>query len=122
MYISPAASHPRLLPPNTVFVTWLATLPLIGALGAYLSARAGGRAKSVFSAITFPVFPFLAFVVIGLPIAMAFDDHVARNLTIPLFLVSFSAWVVFPAMALAAGGWSLRYLVRRLNGSRVAGN
>jgi hypothetical protein len=122
IYISPAASHPRLLPTNTVFVAWLLTLPFIGGLGAYLSARAGGTTKSMFSAVTFPVFPFLAFIVIGLPIAMAFDDHVARGLTLPLFLVGFSAWVVFPAMALVAGGWSLRYVVRRLNGSRVAGN
>jgi len=122
VYISPAAIHPRLLPPNTLFLAWLATLPLIGALGAYLSTRAGGRAKSMFSAITFPVVPFLAFVVIGLPIAMALDDHVARALTLPLFLVGFSAWVVFPAMALAAGGWFLRYLLPRSNGSRVTGN
>lgn len=122
VYISPAAIHPRLLPPNTLFLAWLATLPLIGAFGAYLSVRAGGRAKSMFSAITFPVLPFLAFIVIGLPIAMALDDHVARALTLPLFLIGFSAWVVFPAMALAAGGWSLRYLVQQSNGSRVTGN
>lgn len=119
LYISPAAIHLRLLSPNTL---WLATLPLIGALGAYLSTRAGGSAKSMISAITFPVVPFLVFILIGLPLAMALDDHVARGVNLPLFLIGFSAWVVFPAMALVAGGWFLRYIVQRSNGNRVTGN
>jgi len=121
-YLSPATSHPRMLPQTAVFAAWVAALPLIGALGAYLSGRAGGPAKLVFSAITFPVFPFLAFVVIGLPIAMLFDDHVARGLSFPLFLVTFSAWVVCPALALVAGGWFLRHFAKRSGRQNIAGN
>jgi hypothetical protein len=121
VYLSPAAAHPRMLPQNAVFAAWLVTLPLIGALGAYLSGRAGGHAKSVFAAVTFPVLPFLALVLIGLPLALLFDDHVARGFSLPLFFVAFSAWVVFPAMALGAGGWLLFHLRRRPRGSQVSG-
>jgi hypothetical protein len=58
----------------------------------------------VFRSIIFPVFPYVAFFVIGLPIAIMFDDHVSHNITIPAFFVGLSAWVIFPAMALLAGG------------------
>ena len=120
-YLSPAASHPRMLPQNAVFAAWLVTLPLIGALGAYLSGRAGGHAKSIFAAVTFPVLPFLALALIGLPLALIFDDHVARGFSIPLFFVAFSAWVVFPAMALVAGGWLLFHLRPWSGRSQVSG-
>jgi len=112
-YSRPAAIGPRMMPPTAVYAAWLITLPFVGALAAYLSRRAGGRASS-FWAVTFPVFPFLTFLVIGLPLAIALDDHVARNLSLPLFLVSFSGWVVFPAAALLAGGVSVQYLFDRL--------
>jgi hypothetical protein len=120
-YLSPAASHPRMLAQNAVFAAWLVTLPLIGALGAYLSGRAGADAKSIFAAVTFPVVPFLALVLIGLPLALIFDDHVARGFSLPLFFVAFSAWVVFPAMALVAGGWLLFHLRPRSGRSQVSG-
>ena len=57
----------RMTPVAIVYVSWLLTLPLIGAMGAYLSIRAGGSPRAVFSSIMFPVFPYLALVVIGLP-------------------------------------------------------
>ena len=120
VYDSPAASRPRVMPPNVVYAAWLITLPLIGALGAYLSRRAGARANSLFWSVTFPVFPFLAFLVIGLPLAMALDDHVARNMSLPLFLLGFSGWVVFPAVALMGGGLAVQYLSRGSGSRRIA--
>jgi hypothetical protein len=94
----------RMTPVAVVYVSWLVFLPFIGALGAYLSRRAGGRRLAVFSSIVFPVFPYVAFFVIGLPIAIRFDDHVSRNITIPAFFVGLAGWVIFPAAALLAGG------------------
>ena len=120
VYNSLAASRPRMMPPNVVYAAWLITLPLIGAVGAYLSRRAGGHAKSLFWAVAFPVFPFLAFLTIGLPLAMALDDHVARNVSLPLFLVGFSGWVVFPAVALIGGGLAVQYLSRGSDARRTA--
>ena len=120
VYNSPSAIRLRMMPPNVVYAVWLITLPLIGALGAYLSRRAGGRAKSSFLAVTFPVFPFLLFLVIGLPLAMVLDDHVARNVSVPLFLAGFSGWVVFPAAALIGGGLAAQYLSRGSDARRTA--
>src|SRR5262245_49315204 len=51
------SSHWRFIAPAlVVYGSWLVTLPFIGALGAWLSRRAGARAKTVFLAIAFPVF------------------------------------------------------------------
>jgi hypothetical protein len=104
-WVTPMPGGPRLrmTPLAVVYVSWLVFLPFIGALGAYLSSRAGGRSRAVFSSCVFPVFPYVAFFVIGLPLALILDDHVAHNITIPAFFVGLSAWVIFPAMALLAG-------------------
>lgn len=91
-------------PIAVVYVPWLLTLPFIGAIGAYVSGRAGASRAAMFSSIVFPVFPYLAFFVIGLPIAVILDDHVAHNVTIPAFFVGLAAWVILPATALLAGG------------------
>jgi len=113
----------RMMPMAVVYVSWLLTLPLIGAMGVYLSIRAGGSPRAVFSSIMFPVFPYLAFVVIGLPLALILDDHVAHNITIPAFFVGLSAWVIFPAVALLAGGLPAQIFVsRRLSSGRITGN
>ena len=94
----------RMTPVAVVYVAWLVLLPFVGALGAYLSKRAGGGPRAIFSSILFPVFPYIAFFVIGLPIAIMLDDHIAHNIMIPAFFVGLTAWVIFPAAALLAGG------------------
>jgi hypothetical protein len=124
-WVTPMPGGPRLrmTPLAVVYVSWLVFLPFIGALGAYLSSRAGGRSRAVLSSCVFPVFPYVAFFVIGLPLALILDDHVAHNITIPAFFVGLSAWVVFPAMALLAGGWPVQYFAaRRLGASQVTGS
>ena len=113
----------RMMPVAVVYLTWLLALPLIGALGAYLSNRAGGSRRAVFSSIVFPVLPYLAFFVVGLPVALILDDHVAHNITIPAFFVGLSAWVIFPAVALLAGGLPVQLLVSRwLSSRRITGS
>ena len=109
------------MPVAVVYVSWLLFLPLIGALGAYMSRRAGGSARAVFFSIVFPTLPYLTFFLIGLPIALILDDRVAHNITIPAFFVGLSAWVIFPATALLAGGWPVHFFAsRRLISSRSA--
>jgi hypothetical protein len=123
-WVTPMPGGPRLrmTPLAVVYVCWLVFLPFIGALAAYLSSRAGGRPRAVFSSVVFPVFPYVAFFVIGLPLALILDDHVAHNITIPAFFVGLCAWVIFPAMALLAGGWPVQYFAsRRLGASQVSG-
>lgn len=91
-------------PVAVVYVPWLLSLPLIGALGAYLSRRAGASRRVVLLSILFPVLPYLTFFLIGLPIALIVDEHVAHNIMFSAFFVGLAAWVVLPAIALLAGG------------------
>jgi len=118
----PGGDRLRMTPLAVVYVSWLVFLPFIGALAAYLSSRAGGRPRAVFSSIVFPIFPYVAFFVIGLPLAVILDDHVAHNITIPALFVGLSAWVIFPAMALLAGGWPVHYFASRRLGREIAGS
>lgn len=103
----------RMAPVAVVYLSWLIFLPFIGALAAYLSRRAGGRPLTVFSSVVFPVFPYVAFFAIGLPLALILDDHVAHNITIPAFFVGLSGWVIFPAMALLAGALPVHFFSAR---------
>jgi len=113
-WISPSwGGPPRMAPVAVVYFSWLLTLPFIGALGAYLATRAGARPAAVFSSVAFPVFPYLAFFIIGLPIAAILDDHVAHNIMLPAFVVGFGAWVLLPAVALLAGGLPAHYFSTR---------
>jgi hypothetical protein len=112
-WILPAASHPRMAPVAIVYFAWVMALPLIGALGAYLATRAGAAPRAVFSSIIFPVLPYFGFFVIGLPIAVILDDHVAHNIMLPALFLGFGAWVVLPAVALLAGGLPVHYLFSR---------
>ena len=110
-------------PVAVAYVSWLLFLPLIGAMGAHLSRRAGASARVELASIVFPVLPYLAFFLIALPVAITFDDRVAQNFTIPAFFVGLSAWVILPAAALLAGGWAAHFFAsRRLTSSRSAGS
>ena len=95
---------PTIAPVAVVYVPWLLTLPFIGASGAYVSARGGGSRITMLSAIVFPVLPYFAFFLVGLPIAVILDDRVAHNIMIPAFFVGLTAWVILPAIGLLAGG------------------
>ena len=120
-WISPAwGGPPRMAPVAVVYFAWLLTLPFVGALGAYLSNRAGARPRTVFSSIIFPIFPYLAFFVIGLPIAVILDDHVAHNIMLPAFFIGFGAWVLLPAVALLAGGLPVHYFANRFSARSTA--
>jgi hypothetical protein len=113
-WVSSAWGGPQgTVPVAVVYLPWLITLPFIGALGAYVSGRAGGRGWTVFSSVIFPIVPYLAFCVIGLPTAMILDGHIAHNIILPAFFVGFGVWVLLPGVALLAGGMPVHYFSRR---------
>lgn len=91
-------------PVMVVYVPWLLTLLLIGALGAYLSHRAGASRRAVFLSILFPVLPYSTFFLIGFPLTLILGENVTHNVMFAAFLVGLLAWVVFPGAALVAGG------------------
>ncbi len=97
------------------FIPWLLSLPIVGALGAYLSHRAGGSRRAVFSSIVFPVLPFLGSILVVLPISLIFDRFICHN-TAPISLVmALLGWVLAPGVALLVGGLATQfYFSRRL--------
>jgi hypothetical protein len=109
-------------PVAVIYIPWLLSLPLIGAMGAYLSNRAGGSQRAVFSSIVFPVLPYLAFFLVALPVMAIFNDRLAHNIMFGALFVGLFAWVLAPGAALLAGGLLVQFLLsRRLDSRRIAG-
>jgi len=110
-------------PVTVVYIPWLLALPLIGAMGAYLSNRAGGSQRAVFSSIVFPVLPYLVFFLPVLPMIAILNDRVAHNIMLAPLFVGLFAWVLAPGGALLAGGLLLQlFYARRLTSRRVVSN
>ena len=110
-------------PVAVVYLPWLLALPLIGAMGAYLSNRGGGSQRAVFGSIVFPVLPYLVFFVVALPVMAIFNDQLAHNIMFGALFVGLFAWVLAPGAALFVGGLLAQYfLSRRLDSRRIAGS
>lgn len=93
-----------LAPVMVVYVPWLLALLFIGALGAYLSHRAGASQRVVLLSILFPVLPHMCFCLIGFPMALILEEHFAHSILASAILLGFVAWVLLPGTALLAGG------------------
>ncbi len=89
--------------PKAAFLGWILLLPLSGALGAYLSRRAGGERTSRILAGVFPSITLFVALAIVFVVAL----FVERNrfvLEHPAgVLVPFLGWIVMPAVSLAVG-------------------
>jgi len=117
--IVPASGTLRMTPVAIIYIPWLLSLPFVGALGAFLSHRAGGTRRAVFSSIMFPVVPYLAFFLMLLPYALTFDKHAGRDIILSAFLIfGVIGWVLLPGAALLAGGLPVQFLLSRRPSSR----
>lgn len=107
-------------PVAVIYLPWLFSLPLVGAIGAYLSNRAGGSRRAMLSSIVFPVLPYLAFFLMALPVTAIFNDRLGHNIMFLALFVGLLAWVVAPAAALLTGGALVQlFLSRRLDSRRI---
>ncbi len=105
------------LPVAVLYIPWLLSLPLVGAIGPYLSWRAGGSMRTMFSSIVFPVLPFLASILAVLPVSLIFDRFIAHNpAPLSLFLALFG-WVLAPGVALLVGGLPTQHFLSRRSSS-----
>jgi hypothetical protein len=95
------------------YIPWLVSLPLFGALGAFLSMRAGGSRSMVLFCSIFPaVYQAVCFFVI-LPLALVFNRNVALHFHFASLFPQIFAWLILPITALFIGGLGLFYASRR---------
>jgi hypothetical protein len=105
--------------PGTVlfYLPWLFFLPLFGALGAYLSSRAGASRGAVLLASIFPAFTlaatFLFMLPVGLVIERVVGHQVDFNIFMTAFLMALIGWVLVPGAALLMGGLPMQYFLSR---------
>jgi hypothetical protein len=92
------------LPIGLLYLPWLLLLPVVGALGAYLSHRAGGSGRAVLSSILFPVLPFLVAILLVLPVSLFFDRLITHNIGPMSLVMALLGWVLVPGAALLVGG------------------
>jgi len=105
-----------------VYVPWLLTLPLFGALGAHISLRAGGSARAILFSGIFPMLSLAACFFVILPFSIVLDRSIAFHLTLAGFLGLLLSWVVAPGAALLIGALPIQILhAREVNAQRVAG-
>jgi hypothetical protein len=100
-------------PVAVIYVPWLVSLLLIGAIGAYLAGRAGASPRATLLSIMFPVLPYSIFLVIWIPVSLILGDHISHNTMPSALLMGLVAWVVLPGVALLAGGLPVRILKSR---------
>ena len=96
--------------PNAIFlyVPWLLSLPLSGALGAYLSSRAGGTRGAALLASVFPVLALTAAFLSMFPIGFVVEQIIGRttgfSLVATTILKDGVGWILVPGIALLVGG------------------
>jgi hypothetical protein len=93
--------------PVPSYLLWVLAQPIFGAMGAYLSRRAGGGGKARLAASLFPSIALFAIVcgVIVLGIVVEHDPHIVQQ---PLnIMLTFLTWVVLPGIALFCGALPL---------------
>ena len=127
MTLQKYGSRPRIIswsgPGTLLFYTaWLMSLPLFGALGAYLSSRAGGSRRAVLMASVFPVLALAGTFFFTLPVSLIIDrftdHHVSPGIVATSFLMYLVGWVLVPGAALLIGGLPTQIFLSRRPGPR----
>jgi len=105
--------------PNAILfcAPWLESLLFVGALGAYLSSRAGGSRGAALFASVFPVLAlttaFLLMFPIDLIVERAIGNHVDFSIVATALLREGIGWILVPGAALLVGGLLVQFLLSR---------
>lgn len=102
-----------------IYVPWLASLPLIGAVGTLWSRRMGGKSTIRLRACTIPVAVLTALFLVSMPFRLLWVLGSVRSLGWDLSYLIFCLlfWAVYPSLALLFG--ALPFLLR--DGERTVG-
>ncbi len=106
---------------------WLASLLFVGALGAYLSSRAGGSRRATLFASVFPVLALTAAFLLMFPIDLIVERIIGRQVDFSIVATASLregiGWILVPGAALLVGGLLVQFLLsRRLTSRSVAGS
>ncbi len=110
--------------PGTIlfYGPWLLSLPVLGAVGACLSSRAGGSRGTVLLASIFPVpaltAAFLSMFPIGLVMERIFNRPLGFSIVATAILRDGIGWILIPGAALLVGGLLVHLLFGRRSSSR----
>jgi hypothetical protein len=86
-----------------LYLPWLLCLPLIGAVGAYLSRRARAAGWRVYLAASFPALALGAFFLLIFPWSFVVDPQVPLRAKGTGLAIMMFNWVVLPGLALTVG-------------------
>jgi hypothetical protein len=99
------------------FAPWLVSLPFLGALGAYISSRAGGSRGTALLASIFPALALTLTFLLMFPIDMIIEPIIGRqvdfSIVAAVLLKDGIGWILVPGAALLAGGLLLHLLFGR---------
>ena len=84
-------------------IAWLLKQPIVGAIAAWWSRRAGGVMRHQLLAALSPAIALLAVFVLILPWAMVVDRQVSHNVRMTAFLLLTVTWVLLPSPPLLLG-------------------
>jgi hypothetical protein len=84
-------------------VPWLSLQPVVGAVAAFWSRRAGGAVRHQLIAALAPAIAQLGVFVLILPFSIMLDKHVANHVRLSAFLLMTVIWVLLPALPLLLG-------------------
>jgi hypothetical protein len=96
-------SHPGEPRGIVLYLPWMLSLPLIGAIGAYLSRRAQTTGWRVYLAVSFPALALGAFFLLLFPLAFLIDPQVSLSIKATALAAAIVNWVILPGFALCLG-------------------
>lgn len=96
-------SHPGEPRGIVLYLPWMLTLPLIGAIGAYLSRRARATGWRVYFAASLPALALGVFFLLLFPLAFVIDPQVSLSIKATALAAAIVNWVILPGFALGLG-------------------
>lgn len=82
---------------------WVLALPFIGALGAWLSLRAGGNTRERLLAALGSAWLSGSMVTLGVPLSMIIERHFSLRTKLTAYMAYMIAWCLVPAVLLVLG-------------------
>ena len=111
--LRPLVIHPGNPSSIVLYFPWLLTLPLFGALGAYVSLRARANGLAVHCASAFPALIMAAALFAVFLVALVLDRHGSLRIVTTAFAAAILNWFLLPGFFLLLGDWLLHFAMKR---------